>query len=100
MTENKGIVMAILGIVAVIAVVGLVLLFSGSTGKFTDDGKAPRTWASEEAGYPCNEGQTTCAGISAGANFMRCTRGQWKLVQYCGANTYCLPQQGCVPVRL
>ena len=96
MTENKGIVMAILGIVAVIAVVGLVLLFSGSTGKFTDDGKAPRTWSPEEAGYPCVEGQTTCAGGSGGSNFMRCTRGVWKLIQYCSANMDCT-QQGCLP---
>lgn len=34
MEENKGISMAILGIVAVIAVVGLVMLFSGGTGKY------------------------------------------------------------------
>jgi hypothetical protein len=32
--EGKGLAMAILGIVAVIAVVGLVLLFKGATGKY------------------------------------------------------------------
>lgn len=36
--EGKGIAMAILGIVAVIAVVGLVLLFTGATGKFAGGG--------------------------------------------------------------
>ena len=33
--EGKGVAMAILGIVAVIAVVGLVLLFTGATGKIS-----------------------------------------------------------------
>jgi hypothetical protein len=33
MAEQKGVAMAILGIVALIAVVGLVMLFSGATGK-------------------------------------------------------------------
>ncbi len=36
--EGKGVAMAILGIVAVIAVVGLVLLFTGATGKFSAGG--------------------------------------------------------------
>lgn len=38
--EGKGVALAILGIVAVIAVVGLVLLFKGATGKvaYTTDG--------------------------------------------------------------
>jgi hypothetical protein len=36
--EGKGIALAILGIVAVIAVVGLVLLFTGATGKFAGGG--------------------------------------------------------------
>lgn len=34
MEEGRGVALAILGIVAVIAVVGLVLLFTGSTGKY------------------------------------------------------------------
>jgi hypothetical protein len=34
--ESKGVALAILGIVAVIAVVGLVLLFKGATGKVVD----------------------------------------------------------------
>jgi hypothetical protein len=38
MTENKGVSLAILGIVAVIAVVGLVLLFTGTSGKFVEPG--------------------------------------------------------------
>jgi hypothetical protein len=37
--EGKGIALAILGIVAVIAVVGLVLLFRGATGQFAAQGK-------------------------------------------------------------
>lgn len=36
--EGKGVAMAILGIVAVIAVVGLVLLFTGATGKWVAGG--------------------------------------------------------------
>jgi hypothetical protein len=36
--EGRGVAMAILGIVAVIAVVGLVLLFTGATGKFSAGG--------------------------------------------------------------
>jgi len=36
--EGKGVALAILGIVAVIAVVGLVLLFTGATGKFVEPG--------------------------------------------------------------
>ncbi len=36
--EGKGVAMAILGIVAVIAVVGLVLLFTGATGKWVIGG--------------------------------------------------------------
>ncbi len=36
--EGKGVAMAILGIVAVIAVVGLVLLFTGATGDFSGGG--------------------------------------------------------------
>jgi hypothetical protein len=36
--EGKGIALAILGIVAVIAVVGLVLLFKGATGQFAGGG--------------------------------------------------------------
>jgi hypothetical protein len=38
--EGKGVALAILGIVAVIAVVGLVLLFKGATGKFVQPGIA------------------------------------------------------------
>jgi len=38
MTETKGVSLAILGIVAVIAVVGLVLLFTGTSGKFVEPG--------------------------------------------------------------
>jgi hypothetical protein len=38
--EGRGVAMAILGIVAVIAVVGLVLLFTGATGKFVEPGVA------------------------------------------------------------
>jgi len=36
--EGKGVALAILGVVAVIAVVGLVLLFAGSTGKMVQGG--------------------------------------------------------------
>jgi hypothetical protein len=36
--EGKGVALAILGVVAVIAVVGLVLLFSGATGNLTEGG--------------------------------------------------------------
>lgn len=36
--EGKGVALAILGVVAVIAVVGLVLLFSGATGKVSEGG--------------------------------------------------------------
>ena len=36
--EGKGVAMAILGVVAVIAVVGLVLLFSGASGKIVQGG--------------------------------------------------------------
>jgi hypothetical protein len=36
--EGRGVALAILGIVAVIAVVGLVLLFTGATGKFSGGG--------------------------------------------------------------
>ncbi len=42
MEEGKGIAMAILGIVAVIAVVGLVLLFTGATGKGLYGGELTR----------------------------------------------------------
>jgi hypothetical protein len=38
MAEAKGMTLAILGIVAVLAVVGLVLLFSGATGKVSYGG--------------------------------------------------------------
>jgi hypothetical protein len=40
--EGKGVAMAILGIVAVIAVVGLVLLFTGATGKGLYGGELTR----------------------------------------------------------
>ena len=95
MEEGKGVAMAILGIVAVIAVVGLVLLFSGASGKIIS-GKptiiySPATWS------PCTDGETQCVGYSAGAHFIRCTRGQWKMLQYCSANTQCDTNQGCVP---
>ena len=43
MEEGKGVALAILGIVAVIAVVGLVLLFSGATGKGIYGGALTRT---------------------------------------------------------
>ena len=36
--EGKGVALAILGVVAVIAVVGLVLLFKGATGKMSEGG--------------------------------------------------------------
>lgn len=46
--EGKGIAMAILGIVAVIAVVGLVLLFTGATGKFS--ASFPKVYGGVHAG--------------------------------------------------
>ncbi len=42
--EGKGVALAILGIVAVIAVVGLVLLFSGSTGGFVGGYGSPKVY--------------------------------------------------------
>ena len=42
--EGKGVAMAILGIVAVIAVVGLVLLFNGASGKGVYGGEMLQSW--------------------------------------------------------
>ena len=42
--EGKGVALAILGIVAVIAVVGLVLLFSNATGKGVYGGEMYQSW--------------------------------------------------------
>ncbi len=47
--EGKGIAMAILGIVAVIAVVGLVLLFTGATGNMAFPG-IPKVYGGVNAG--------------------------------------------------
>ena len=97
--EHKEVIGAILGIVAITLIVSMVVHnyqgipgrnFHGSTG-----------WA--VSGTPglnmywrgCTEGATQCAGTSAGANFLRCTRGVWKLDQYCSANADCDPEYGC-----
>ncbi len=52
MAEEKGIAMAILGIVAVIAVIGLVLLFKGGAGKVT---YGPGPFIAESPERLCND---------------------------------------------
>jgi len=52
MAENKGIALAILGIVAVIAVVGLVLLFKGGTGNVS---YGPGPFIADTADKLCND---------------------------------------------
>jgi hypothetical protein len=54
MAETKGIALAILGIVAVIAVVGLVLLFKGGTGQVSYS-TWPVPFIEEDAQRLCND---------------------------------------------
>lgn len=46
--EGKGVALAILGIVAVIAVVGLILLFTGATGKVVSSGGGAKVYGGGE----------------------------------------------------
>lgn len=54
--EGKGVALAILGIVAVIAVVGLILLFTGATGKYVGSSVDPKLYTRE-----------SIAGVAGGA---------------------------------
>lgn len=58
--EGKGVAMAILGVVAVIAVVGLVLLFKGGTGSFVQGYGAPKL-------YP---GHVVSGEVGPGTNYL------------------------------
>ena len=49
--EGKGIAFAILGIVAVIAIVGLVLLFKGGTGNVVSSNYAPKLYGGGEIAH-------------------------------------------------
>ncbi len=76
--ENKGIALAILGIVAVIAVVGLVLLFKGATGNV-----AYRPYP-----FITQDGQRACGLI-------QCQNGQGAV--YVGeSNTPGVPSYACI----
>ncbi len=58
MAENKGVALAILGIVGVIAVIGLVLLFKGASGNLSYDVNDFITPSAEKAcsSIMCNNG--------------------------------------------
>jgi hypothetical protein len=54
MVESKGVAMAILGIIVIIAVVGLVLLFKGATGKVSYSYEKPYTFIEQSAERLCS----------------------------------------------
>jgi len=97
--EHKEVIGAILGIVAIVLVVSMVTHYNGWIPGRNYHGSTGQA----VSGTPglglywrgCAEGATQCAGTSAGSNFLRCTRGVWKLAQYCSANADCDPQHGC-----
>jgi len=79
--------MAILGTVAVIAVVGLVLLFKGAAGQVSRG----------MIRMPCaEEGKTFCDRTL----FNRCINGYWQIVDRCSRQERCDAAYGCVSQQL